>query len=1013
MKKCYLAPSFIELERALIKEVQAFKDEFGIFQRAMILVPSSPLCKHLKIKLSKKMNCLINVDILPFMAFIENICGTVFDEIPHEEGERSILRLLGEGKDFEGWEGVVLQRLRDLSDSAIEPDQIREILNSLHRNKDFEIINLFIKWRELVDKFKIRDYSSKVKKAQLKLKENIFFHRIKRFFLYGFYDLTGVMADFIDEILFSKDFVIFFPALKNHKFYEFSQSFYDWKFDGRVREKIEMGINAGAFREFIYETLNEESFEKNKKLADNIHLINASGEYGEVQYVAKEILKLINKEGYNPSEIALIARSIEEYREIIKKIFRENFIPFSSPRKVKAHLQPLVRLFYNFIELIKKNCHWVETFEILMSPFFNIDASMQERGLWKFIAIKKGIIKADDWERIKDLKYDFIIQRTQDDDKEEKPIVLPKESLEKFCENIEKLRNLTGKFKGKEKWEYFCRIILEFIDSFVIIKSASDKEIIESIKKSINKLPLLQKIEQEEIEGEIFLNSFKRILDNIMEDFGGKGKGVQIMDVMTARGMTFKVIFIIGLNKDSFPRRIIEDPFLEDSLKKTLIDIGAKLSTSETQFLEEKLLFILTALAAGEKIYLLWQRSDEKGKIREPSIFIEKILNAVKEDTSLILFPRDEEKQINYEKEKIFLNPYEVSAIISRKKNHSQNIFWQLRGISPLWVRHSISVSDEIERRDLSPGPYDGILEKDFITVQTESISSTSLETLFQCPFKFFIKYILKISPLPLLEFQFELLNIDEGDIVHKLLKNLYSEISKKRITSLNEALSLASKNLCNYIEEYKKQNPNLFEPSLKATKDRIFSYIENALKVDFEEVLKNYFVLDTEKYFDDAILKIGDIEFKIDGKIDRIDKNLKEKKHRVIDYKTGKVFKILKKDNLTLEEPPKFQLPFYIEALRNKENLEGEIDALYWFLKDNKTEGFSSKEWDSKLKFLYEPVFKTLYEILKNGLFFITPSNHCDYCDYFLCCRMRHYPSKIRLKKLFNEGKHVRNSIF
>src|SRR6185436_402890 len=47
---------------------------------------------------------------------------------------------------------------------------------------------------------------------------------------------------------------------------------------------------------------------------------------------------------------------------------------------------------------------------------------------------------------------------------------------------------------------------------------------------------------------------------------GGDGGGVQVLTVTEARGRTFDHLFVIGLNRDVFPRGIREDPLLPDDL---------------------------------------------------------------------------------------------------------------------------------------------------------------------------------------------------------------------------------------------------------------------------------------------------------------------------------------------------------------------------------------------------------------------------------------------------------------
>ena len=61
---------------------------------------------------------------------------------------------------------------------------------------------------------------------------------------------------------------------------------------------------------------------------------------------------------------------------------------------------------------------------------------------------------------------------------------------------------------------------------------------------------------------------------------GGAGGGVQVLSVMEARARTFDHLFVLGMNRDVFPRSIREDPLLGDSLRRSLADMLPSRRTS-------------------------------------------------------------------------------------------------------------------------------------------------------------------------------------------------------------------------------------------------------------------------------------------------------------------------------------------------------------------------------------------------------------------------------------------------
>ncbi len=99
---------------------------------------------------------------------------------------------------------------------------------------------------------------------------------------------------------------------------------------------------------------------------------------------------------------------------------------------------------------------------------------------------------------------------------------------------------------------------------------------------------------------------------------GGSGGGVQVLSVTEARGRTFDHLFVIGLNRDVFPRGIREDPLLPDDLRQVLRRVLPDIPVKRAGFDEERYLFAWL-LSASPSITLSWQVADEDGKPRSPS----------------------------------------------------------------------------------------------------------------------------------------------------------------------------------------------------------------------------------------------------------------------------------------------------------------------------------------------------------------------------------------------------------
>jgi RecB family exonuclease len=109
---------------------------------------------------------------------------------------------------------------------------------------------------------------------------------------------------------------------------------------------------------------------------------------------------------------------------------------------------------------------------------------------------------------------------------------------------------------------------------------------------------------------------------------GGEGGGVQILDVIEARGRTFGYLFVMGLNRGVFPRVVLEDPLLPDPLRQALARSGfgllPDLPRKSDGHAEERYLFA-QLLDSAPHITLSWQEADEDGARLTPSPLVERL----------------------------------------------------------------------------------------------------------------------------------------------------------------------------------------------------------------------------------------------------------------------------------------------------------------------------------------------------------------------------------------------------
>ena len=163
-----------------------------------------------------------------------------------------------------------------------------------------------------------------------------------------------------------------------------------------------------------------------------------------------------------------------------------------------------------------------------------------------------------------------------------------------------------------------------------------------------------------------------------------------------------------------------------------------------------------------------------------------------------------------------------------------------------------------------------------------EKISVTAFSDYLACPFRFYLKHIVRAS-LPEPDRR-EMNHRDFGSITHKVLEIWGKDTDARKISD--------SKNLITYLDDalhrtifgqFGNQPPLAVRIQVHSIRQRLAWFASKQI----ESVLEGWEIIDAERKisFDSAGLKIN-------GTIDRIDRHRDTGQLRVIDYKTGKVEK-------------------------------------------------------------------------------------------------------------------------
>ncbi len=665
-------------------------------------------------------------------------------------------------------------------------------------------------------------------------------------------------------------------------------------------EKIETvnlnKLNRFKNEELIYleNYLYNLKIKKYEKEIKNINLFLSKNQYSEIEYVAKNIIKLVKNNNYKFNEIGIITKNVNTYSSLIKAIFAKYEIPVFIDEKKDLNQNILIRYILSILEIIIKNYSYESVFNYLKINFSEFD----EDDIFKLekYCIKYGI-------KNNKFKKDFIYE-------------INKEEINYLNELRKKIINPIINLEKKINKKQNVKNIIKELYLFLINENIENK-----LNKKIKELENKNNFElakEYKISYEIIINIFDEIsnifndeeftLDNFYKIFkiglknSSLGKipasqdGVTVGDTERSRTHKVKAIFIIGLNDGSFPSVNKDEGFINDTDREVLKEKNIELAKGTLENLYDDNFNIYKAFTtAEEKIFLSYCQSDTDGKSLRPSTLILKIKK---------IFPNLIEQNDILEKENYFLNEKElyedfISKIICENdeiKNDNLFLFYKYFNENNNYKKILKNNLNYIKKLKMPEKIKKENIQKLYGTKLKTSVSK--LETFKSCPYEYFLQYSLKIKEKEELKVK----NLDTGSFMHEVINSFFEETKNNKINIkniedeeiekiVNKIIDEKLNNNRNYIftatEKYKLLVKRLKRIILKALK-----YIILGLKSgDFE-------VEGTEVAFDEKKGTYKPIEIKLKngktveivGKIDRIDiaKDENNKYIRIIDYKSS-----------------------------------------------------------------------------------------------------------------------------
>ena len=962
----------------------------------LVVCASSLIARRLQTQLARTQGAVANIHFTTASSLLYRLDSEAGPDLPVFPQDHLRDFLLKEvisqpGLDLypvsRGFIGALKSALRDLADSLATPEVLEEQLASEPDDGPFAQDKERFAW--LVRVYKeyqtreahlpgYRPYQALFERALAQAENSPYLKQFSQIIWYGFYDMPGRQLELMHQLKAHYPLTVFAPYGK-FPAYQFARKFFEtnWlgTFGGGQDENTDDFGALGTSGPYLFAPQGDAP-------APGVQLVSAAQPAGEVFFAAKEILHLVEEEKYDFTDIGVLVRTPGAYQEEVRRIFAQNQIPLNASFSYPLAKFPLGAFCLNLLTLDVGGFGREQVLAIVSSPYFKQPAKRTWRKLTEKSLVSLNLSQWQD-----------LLPQTENFD----PAFLT------WLTNCNtQLKALSSPGAWGEKCTQTLAFLAENIDETSL--QGKELEIYRAVCACVSSLANYGALRARSNQGEFIRELTEALSSLTFNEVENVARGVTFTDVLRARGLRFKAVFLLGLNEKVFPQVLPEDPILRDRYRYILRDVlGYWISQKSERTAEERLLFFSACSSATHKLYVSYATRGVDGKEIVPSVYVAELARATHQAWRTNEAPRISAR-MTHQLARIdlsFLTPKEMSCTLLLRGPVCEKD-WQTAGLFTPDIMRQTAAAHALKSRG-AVGALDGLIqsgERVFEAGQKSGFSPSALQDLAACPMKYFFRKALHLEDQDDVCVRYELAPNTRGTVYHRVLEEFYRELNKQGLTH-----QLFDSGVEEYIDRalakyYTRQSyrtfgiyPVVWELLLEQIRTRLIAFAQEDVK-NLGTFTPSYF----EQEF--SAVSVDNLPFVLRGIIDRIDVDNTGKKFIIADYKSSrKGTSDLAKSFFTHLI---FQPFLYALAAGKLAELNGFSCAGACLLSINK--GYDRRDLSAQeihaMRPKAEAFLNLLAQLVREGTFVLSPSELCAFCPYSAICRKDSFSCLMRARK-------------
>jgi ATP-dependent helicase/DNAse subunit B len=504
---------------------------------------------------------------------------------------------LGGSARFAGFADALSSALSELESGLVEPTDLEGDLARLYGAYRAELDRL-----ELWDRDLQRRYAAERVAAELESWEG------RPVFAYGFEDLTGAEWALLQALAGRAEVTVSLPYEPNRAAFDSLRRTSDdltALAAGRIEElPPRYDEIAPAALAHLERHLFSEQPPVGPELDGSIRFLEGAGARGTLELVAEEALGLI-RGGTAAEEILLVCPNLDRHRAQIETAFGAIGVPFAIEGRIRIGRTAFGKALFSLLRFEWLGGDRHDLYGFLRSPFSGLTRAHVDylEGRLRGRAINEPIRVVEETLKL----------RGQ-----------PLRVLDIFREEVDLPTAVRGLARSMVRAAY--GLDTPPVSEEAILDLRAEKAVAELLDELQDWLDLGGALSREEI----FTALERADLRLARGDEPGR---VGVTDLLRARTRRTEVVFLLGLEEGSLPRRSQGSPFIADEERRSIDERSRQARLVKPDSVSRERFFFYTACTRpSQRLYLVREAASDEGSPREPSPFLDEVRALYAED---------------------------------------------------------------------------------------------------------------------------------------------------------------------------------------------------------------------------------------------------------------------------------------------------------------------------------------------------------------------------------------------